>query len=149
LPRHHYPRIDAAIFFSTAAHRLENWNNWHAGFEGGYPEGMVQWLEPLRDVLDYDVVDERLIDDLALRNYRLLVWPFSTRVEARTMEKIRDWVERGGALMVRDLAAIRTVEGCESLRMVVRGNTQEGMIHKSGSIALAAGADWGRHVRTG
>ncbi len=111
LPRHDYPRIDAAIFFSTTAHRLENWDNWHAGFQGGYPEGMPPWLEGLRDILDYDVVDERLIDDGALRTYRLLIWPFGTRVESRTMEKIRDWVEHGGTLLVRDLAAVRTVEG--------------------------------------
>ncbi len=111
LPRHDYPRIDAAIFFSTTAHRLENWNNWREGFQGGYPEGMAPWLEGLRDILDYDVVDERLIDDGALRTYRLLIWPFGTRVESRTMEKIRDWVERGGTLLVRDLAAVRTVEG--------------------------------------
>ncbi len=111
LPRHDYPRIDAAIFFSTTAHRLENWDNWRAGFHGGYPEGMAPWLEGLRDILDYDVVDERLIDDGALRTYRLLIWPFGTRVEFRTMEKIRDWVEHGGTLLVRDLTAVRTVEG--------------------------------------
>jgi hypothetical protein len=111
LPRHHYPRIDAAVFFSTAAHRLDNWDNWREGFQGGYPEGMAPWLEGLRDILDYDVVDERLIDDGALRSYRLLIWPFGTRVESRTMGKIRDWVEQGGTLLVRDLTAVRTVEG--------------------------------------
>jgi len=110
LPRHDYPRIDAAIAFSTTAHRLENWK-WHEGFQGGYPEGMAPWLEGLRDILDYDVVDERLIDDGALQNYRLLIWPFGTQVESRTMERIRDWVEHGGTLLVRDLAAVRTVEG--------------------------------------
>ena len=43
-------------------------------------------------------MDERLIDDGALRNYRLLIWPFGIRVESRTMEKIpRDWGgSRGG-----------------------------------------------------
>ena len=56
-------------------------------------------------------MDERLIDDGALRTYRLLIWPFGTRVESRTMDKIRDWVEHGGTLLVRDLAAVRTVEG--------------------------------------
>jgi hypothetical protein len=72
---------------------------------------MPQWLEGLRDILDFDVVDERLIDDGALRAYRLLIWPVGTRVESRTMEKIRDWVEHGGTLLARDLRAVRTVEG--------------------------------------
>lgn len=111
LPRHDYPRIDAAIFFSTAAHRLDNWDNWHEGFQGGYPEGMPAWLEGLRDVLDFDVVDERLIDEGALDGYRSLIWPFGMRVESRTIDRIRGWVERGGTLMVRDLAAVRTIEG--------------------------------------
>jgi hypothetical protein len=111
LPRHDYPRIDAAIFFSRTAHRLDDWDNWRTGFQGGYPEGMAPWLEGLRDILDYDVVDERLIDDGALRTYRLLIWPFGTRVESCTMAKIRDWVEHGGTLLVRDLPALRTVEG--------------------------------------
>jgi len=111
LPRHAYPRIDAAVFFSTTAHRLENWDNWREGFQGGYPEGMPAWLEGLRDILDYDVVDERLIDDGALRGYKLLIWPFGTRIESRTLEKIRAWVAGGGTLLVRDLSAVRTVEG--------------------------------------
>jgi Glycosyl hydrolase family 14 len=111
LPRHDYPRIDAAIFFSTTAHRLENWKNWREGFQGGYPEGMPQWLEGLRDILDYDVVDERLIDDGALARYRLLIWPFGTTVESRTADKIRAWVEQGGTLLVREMSALRTVEG--------------------------------------
>jgi hypothetical protein len=111
LPRHSYPRVDAAVFFSTAAHRLDNWDNWREGFEGGYPEGMPPWLERLRDVLDYDVVDERLIDDGALRTYRLLIWAFGSRVESSALMKIRRWVEGGGTLLVRDLAALRTVEG--------------------------------------
>ena len=46
LPRHDYPRVDAAIVFSTAARRLENWE-WHEGFKGGYPDGMAPWLEGL------------------------------------------------------------------------------------------------------
>ena len=74
LPQHDYPRIDSAIFFPTTAHRLDDWE-WHEGFQGGYPEGMAPWLESLRDILDYDVVDERLIGDGALRDYRLLIWP--------------------------------------------------------------------------
>ena len=72
---------------------------------------MAPWLEGLRDILDYDVVDERLIDDGAMRNYKLLIWPFGTRVEARSLETIRAWVERGGTLLVRDVSAVRTVEG--------------------------------------
>ena len=111
LPRHGYPRIDAAVFFSTTAHRLENWDNWREGFQGGYPEGMPAWLEGLRDILDYDVVDERLIDDGALRGYKLLIWPFCTRIESRTLKKIRAWVAGGGTLLVCDLSAVRTVEG--------------------------------------
>ena len=43
--------------------------------------------------------------------YKLLIWPFGSRIESRRLEKIRAWVEGGGMLLVRNLAAVRTVEG--------------------------------------
>ena len=46
LPRHDYPRIDAAIFFSTAAHRLENWESGTRGSRGATPR---EWLPGWRD----------------------------------------------------------------------------------------------------
>jgi hypothetical protein len=36
-----YPSLDAALFFPTTSHLLDNWKNWHSeGFGGGFTEGL-------------------------------------------------------------------------------------------------------------
>jgi hypothetical protein len=80
-------------------------------FAGGFPKGLMPWAENLREVLDYDVMDERLVNDNFLSAYKTLLWPIGTLAEAETLRKICDWVERGGILLVADLSKITTVEG--------------------------------------
>ena len=109
-----YPEIDGALFFPTSAHRLEDWNNWRGNkalFAGGYPEGLMPLAEKLRDVWDYDVVDERLANDNLLSAYKALFWPIGNLAEAATLSKINAWIQQGGILLVKDLAKITTVEG--------------------------------------
>jgi hypothetical protein len=67
--------------------------------------------EKLRDVWDYDVVDERLANDNMLSSYKMLFWPIGNLAEAETLRKIYEWIRQGGILLVKDLASIRTVEG--------------------------------------
>jgi hypothetical protein len=104
-----YPQIDTALFFSTTAHRLDD-SQRERGFKG-YPDRLVPLTEGLRDVVDYDVVDERLVSDGALANYRVLVWPVGFTAEATTLSQLRAWVEGGGILVVGALADVATVEG--------------------------------------
>lgn len=108
-----YPEIDTALFFPTSAHRLEDWSNWREKglFSGGFPEGLMTLAESLRDSWDYDVVDERLVNDNALAAYGMIFWPIGLMAEAKTLRKIHSWVEQGGILLVKDLASISTVEG--------------------------------------
>ena len=106
-----YPRVDTALFFPTTSHFLENWDNWRlAGFVGGFPGGLQAYAEHLRDLLDYDVVDERLVADGFLKSYRFLIWPTGKVAEADTLRKIRAWVEDGGTLLIAGLEDVRTVE---------------------------------------
>lgn len=107
--RGEYPLVDTALFFSTAGHRLADGQR-DQGFEG-YPENLVPFSEGLREVLDYDVVDERLVDDGALARYRVIVWPVGFVTEVATLAKLRSWVEGGGVLVIGDLARLATVEG--------------------------------------
>jgi uncharacterized protein (TIGR03437 family) len=104
-----YPEVDTALFFSTTAHRLDD-SRREQGFKG-YPDRLSLLTEGLRDVVDYDVVDERLVSDGALANYRVLVWPAGFVTEAATLSRLRAWVEGGGVLVVGDLAGVATVEG--------------------------------------
>jgi hypothetical protein len=108
-----YPEIDTAIFFPTSVHRLDDWNNWREKgmFSGGFPEGLMPLAEKLRDSWDYDVVDERLVNDNMLAAYRMIFWPIGLMAEAETLHKIHSWVEQGGILLVKDLASVTTVEG--------------------------------------
>ena len=106
-----YPQIDTALFFPVTSHFLDDWNNWSgAGFSGGFPEGLQAYAEDLRDMLDYDVVDERLVSDGFLNAYRFLIWPAGQVAEAGTLQKIKTWVENGGTLLIAGLENIKTVE---------------------------------------
>jgi hypothetical protein len=67
--------------------------------------------EKLRGIWDYDVVDERLVNDHALTAYKMLFWPIGAIAEAETLSKIKAWIQQGGILLTKDLAGIRTVEG--------------------------------------
>lgn len=117
-----YPKVDTALFFPTTAHYLENWNNWKGvGFNGGYPEGLQQYAEDLRDMLDYDVVDERLVLDGFLDAYRTLIWPAGKVIEAATLRKINAWVENGGTLMLAGASNIHTVEGAPAFASLPKG----------------------------
>lgn len=112
LPLRSYPVIDCALLFPTTSHYLDNWKSWRQdGYTGGFPAGLREFAEETRDALDYDVVDERLVEDGALARYRILVWPSGKVVEGATLARIRAWVEDGGTLLVNDLAAIRDVAG--------------------------------------
>jgi hypothetical protein len=107
-----YPQIDTALFFPTTAHFLDDWDNWRSpGFGGGFPEGLQAYAEGLRDRIDYDVVDERLVCDGFLKSYRFLIWPTGKTAEAETLQKVKTWVEDGGTLLIAGLENITTVEG--------------------------------------
>jgi hypothetical protein len=122
LPMWPYPEIDLALFFSTAAHRIENWNSWRGEmFSGGYPEGMLEFAEQLRDIVDYDVVDERLIGDKALARYTCLVWSHGKYIEPDTLSAILEWVRQGGFLVVHDLRTVSVIDADQGLLDSVRG----------------------------
>lgn len=107
-----YPQIDSALFFSTTSHYLDNWDSWREeGFAGGFPDGLQKYAEDLRDRIDYDVMDERLINDGFLNSYKTLIWSTGTTIESSTLEKIKTWIKNGGTLMVANIEDIKTVDG--------------------------------------
>lgn len=79
------PAAEVAVLYGTT-----NWN--------------IERLEPdlfyrLRDGLDYDFVDEAMTLDGALDRYKVLL-VFNVRwIPEPVVGRIRDWVERGGALV--------------------------------------------------
>ncbi len=97
------PIVDVALFFPTTDWRLHE--------RGGYPARLQAIGAQLRDVMDYDIVDEPLIRDGALKGYRVLVWIEGETVEADTLAALSRWVEGGGVVVRLGANAIRTVEG--------------------------------------
>ena len=134
-----YPQVEAALFLSTSSHRLAAPQKPGGGTNPekvddypGYPDGLSAFAERLRDAVDFDVIDERLVGDEALKSYRVLVWPTGYVAEAATLAKIRQWVQAGGTLLVGDLAQVATVEG-ERVFGDLRGDA-------TGRTALGRGA---------
>ncbi len=66
----------------------------------------------MRDLTDYDVLDEMLVLDGALTDrYRALVIFQGDLIEQSVLDKIESWVKRGGTLITLTSAPIRNVEG--------------------------------------
>ena len=65
----------------------------------------------LRDVVDYDVLDEQLVLDGALNRYRALVAVDCAVVEAEILRKISAWVGKGGILVWACRKSVEDVEG--------------------------------------
>jgi len=66
----------------------------------------------LRDVADFDVVDERMVADGALERSKILIVFELQWIEGSTVERIADWLSRGGLLIVPEVGQpVMTPEG--------------------------------------
>ncbi len=101
--RHARRVVDVAMFFPTTSHLLSA--------DAGYPQTLARGCAMVRDVLDFDILDERMIMDGALDRFRVLALWEGAVVEAGVLERIKGWVERGGVLVAYDFGKIETVEG--------------------------------------
>ncbi|MHB9032411.1 MAG: hypothetical protein ACYC6L_05130 [Anaerolineae bacterium] len=100
------PVVDVAVFFPQTQHRLA------AGAGGpSYPQRFEEGATAIRDVMDWDVLDEQLIGDGALAGYRVLVLFEGSVMESAALEQIQAWVEQGGLIVSLDFGPIESVEG--------------------------------------
>jgi hypothetical protein len=97
------PVVDLAFFNCTVSHRLDCGRD-------GFPVQTLRVAEQGRERFDYDVVDELMVQDGALANYRVLVWVQGNVTEAAIVAKLKDWIAGGGTLLTCDLA-VQSVEG--------------------------------------
>ncbi len=100
------PVVDVAMFFPTTSHLLRP--------DAGYPQTLLKGCAEIRDILNYDILDERMIQDGALERYRVLVMWEGVVAEAATLDTIREWVRGGGVIVAYDFGKIETVEGDQS-----------------------------------
>lgn len=97
--------VDVAVFFPTADHRLRN-EDW--------PRCTIVGANVLRELLDYDLVDERMIRDGALDKYKLLLAYDGNVVQAKTLPHLERWLKDGGIMLIRDFGPMETVDGNRS-----------------------------------
>jgi hypothetical protein len=90
-----------AVYCPTTLYRL-----------GGDLKPTIAGATKLRDVTDFDVLDELLIADGALNDrYRALVIFQGDVVERAILERIDAWMRRGGKVLIVGDSPIRDVEG--------------------------------------
>lgn len=116
--------VDVAFFFPTTEHRLRN-QDW--------PRATVKAANALRPRHDYDLVDERMIRDGALNQYRVLVMCEGAIVEKPVLTALEKWIRDGGVVICRGLSSIETVEGDKSL--------WQGIAARSGDRVIDIGSE--------
>ncbi len=87
-----HPETDVAVYFPTLDHWIAN---------DIHPEDFWRIASKLRRFVDYDVIDDRMILDGALGNYRWLVIPQATRMDTDALETLRQWARAGGIIVKR------------------------------------------------
>ncbi len=97
------PQVELAVFFPTSTHRQMP--------APSFPEQFYQGCSDIRAIADYDVLDELLIKDDALDSYRFLIIFENEIIEQRTLQKIHQWVSRGGILIAYSDIKMTTLQG--------------------------------------
>jgi hypothetical protein len=120
--------VGVALFFPTTDYRL-HWNT-------AYPPRLAALGARLRDVMDYDILDEMLIADGALRDYRVLLWLEGTFVEADTLARLQEWVESGGVLLKLGADPPQTVEGDLAPGRELLGLAEATQLTKADGVSL-------------
>ncbi len=97
--------VDVAILFPTTDHRLRD-EDW--------PKRTIVGANVLRELLDYDLVDERMIQDSALDRYKLLLAYDGNVMQVETLKHLGKWLKNGGVMLVRDFGPVETIDGDRS-----------------------------------
>ncbi len=97
------PVKDVAVFYPAEAQEIRP--------EQGYNRLFARECARLRDLADYDIVDDRMVDDGCLSGYRVLVLWQGTICSPATLAIIKQWVNNGGVLVAYDFGKVTTFSG--------------------------------------
>ncbi len=100
------PVVDVAMFYPAEAQRLR--------VTQPTAQTFTRACAYLRDVGNFDIVDDRMVRDGCLSGYRVLVLWEGLLAEPETLAKIKAWVEEGGVLLAYDFGKVRTFAGDDS-----------------------------------
>lgn len=90
------PAVDVAMYFPLPP---------AAGTKAD-KEAFMDLSLAIRDFVDYDLVDDRLIEDGVLRSKSVLIVASTKVMDTATVARIRDWVRAGGVLFLLDTRAL-------------------------------------------
>ncbi len=110
-----------------------------------------------RAVADFDMVSEQMIADGALERYKAVIMVWGNTTEKAVLDRIGDWVERGGVLFYPDRelsreGPLQTVEGDSTVyRGWKAGETGKGraMLFAGQTEPFSAFAEYVRRVGKG
>jgi hypothetical protein len=97
------PVVDVAMFYPARAQSIRP--------DQGYDATFGRACAYLRDIANYDIVDDRMVMDGCLSNYRVLALWEGTVCDPETLEKIKSWVDAGGVLLAYDFGKVMTFAG--------------------------------------
>ena len=80
------PIVKTAVFFPNTS----------IAFEPSILDSLYKQCAQLRDVLDFDLLDENMIKDGALEGYKFFIIIEGKPLSEEVLEKIKKWVELGG-----------------------------------------------------
>ena len=86
-------------------------NDEHGFSEKGLRDIFWPQIEELRDVIDFDLVDDVLIADGIMKDYDFLIVLQGTVYEHDELARIASWVEDGGVLITHNIGIPTTIEG--------------------------------------
>jgi hypothetical protein len=118
------PVIDVATFYSDTALKLDD-------EVLRYRWGSIYFTmaRALRSEMDYDYCSEQMVRDGALNRYKVLVFLWGHITEQSTLERIDEWVQKGGTVIfdVMPRGYPTSVEGDSSIaRKWAAGHTGKG-----------------------
>lgn len=100
------PIVDLAMFYPARAQQMRP----AEGFDATFARGCAE----LRQLANFDIVDDRMVDDGCLSHYRVLALWQGAVCEPETLRRIKKWVNDGGVLLAYDFGRVTTFDGDSS-----------------------------------
>jgi hypothetical protein len=113
----------------------------HGFSEKGLRNRFWPQVEELRDIVDFDLVDDHLIRDGIMKQYDFLVVLQGATYEQEELERLVEWVASGGVVITHNIGIPTTVEGDTSLggKLLAFGDAPSALERKLGARIAKVG----------
>lgn len=108
------PKIDVAVIIPNTQWTLDGET---------YPAIFIEKCKQLRMAVDFDFIDERMIEDGALSRYKYVVTFFTRLVDGKIIPALLKWVGDGGIFIT--CSRLETIDGQSTLMDELLGLTPE------------------------